>query len=219
MEENGYMEQCSDREEDLAVIKKIFEGNVDAYEHFLLKYERYVFTILSRHLPRENVREEAHDVFVKAYTSISGYSGKSDFRHWLATIALRHCHDFWRERYKGREMAMSELTEEHNEWFEAVVASASLEAFKANEALGELHKEGREVLAVALKKLGATDRMVISLIYFEELSAGETAKLLGINVMNVKVRAHRARNKLHGIISKLLKKAAIEDCRKNYEAR
>ena len=64
-------------------------------------------------------------------------------------------------------------------------------------------KESREVLQWALSKLTAEERMVITLLYLEEMSVKETADLLGWTVVNVKVKAHRLRNKLRKIISEL----------------
>jgi RNA polymerase sigma-70 factor (ECF subfamily) len=57
----------------------------------------------------------------------------------------------------------------------------------------------------ALAKLSPEDRMVIELVYLEELSVKEAADLLGWSAANVKVRSFRSRKKLHSLISGLIK--------------
>ncbi len=94
---------------------------------------------------------------------------------------------------------MASLTDEHGTWVESAISAQSQEYFEQEEVL----KESREVLQWALNQLTAEDRMVITLLYFEELSVKEIADLLGWSAINVKVRAHRSRNKLRKIISTL----------------
>ncbi len=97
---------------------------------------------------------------------------------------------------------MASLTEEHSKWVETIVSEQSQKTFEKEEVL----KESREVLQWALNKLTAEERMVITLLYLEEMSVKEAAELLGWSIINVKVRAHRSRKKLRKIISSLLGK-------------
>src|SRR5208282_6830783 len=110
------------------------------------------------------------------------------------------CYDYWREKYKAKEVPMASLTDDHSQWVESVLSDQSQKHFEKEELL----RESKEVLQWALNKLTAEDRMVITLLYLEELSVKETADLLGWSVVNVKVRAHRSRKKLRKIISSLL---------------
>jgi len=48
--------------------------------------------------------------------------------------------------------------------------------------------------------LSAPERIILELVYLEEYSHREAAELLGWSVVNVKVRAHRARKKLTRIL-------------------
>ncbi len=93
-----------------------------------------------------------------------------------------------------------QLTDDHSQWVETVISEQSQKYFEKEQLL----KESKEVLQWALNKLTAEDRMVITLLYLQELSVKEAADLLGWSIINVKVRAHRSRNKLRKIISSLL---------------
>ncbi|MFI5401279.1 MAG: RNA polymerase sigma factor, partial [SAR324 cluster bacterium] len=60
--------------------------------------------------------------------------------------------------------------------------------------------EARELLDYALTQVSPEDRMVISLVHLEGLSAQEAARRLGWSAVNVKVRAHRTRRKMRRLI-------------------
>jgi len=157
-------------------------------------------------VPYDQAEETAHNVFIRAYQSLPTFKQKSEFGHWLSSIAVRTCHDFWRQRYRSKEVPMSSLTQQHQEWLENVISDTSDRAF------GEYgsRKEAREVLEWALAKLSAEDRMVLELVYLEGLTAKEAAKLLGWTTANVKVRSFRSRKKLHKLLSEPIGKGMIQ---------
>jgi RNA polymerase sigma-70 factor (ECF subfamily) len=190
-----------DRNDD-EIIRSILSGNTDEFDVLLKRYDEYVFKIISKHLPREMVEEAAHEAFIRIYKALPSYRGKSPFKYWISKIAVRYCYDFWREHYKAKEIPMASLTDEddHSQWVDTVISEQAQKNFKKEEVL----RESREVLQWALNKLTAEDRMVITLLYLEELSVKEAAELMGWSVINVKVRAHRSRNKLRKIITSLL---------------
>lgn len=187
---------------DNEIIKRILNGDVDDFEILLKRYRDHVFRIIAKHVPYDMVEEVAHNVFINAYKSLPTFAGKTPFKHWISKIAVRNCYDFWREHYKSREAPISSYGEEHNEWFEKLVSSQSVESYKQE----ELQKEAREVLNWALARLPAKDRMVVTMVYLDGLSVREAADLLGWSVMNVKIRSHRAKKELRKHLAKLFKK-------------
>jgi RNA polymerase sigma-70 factor (ECF subfamily) len=56
-----------------------------------------------------------------------------------------------------------------------------------------------EVLDWALGQLSPENRLVLSLVHLEGRTVREAADLLGWSMINVKVRCHRARQKLRSI--------------------
>ena len=198
---SGVRHTLGDRNDD-EIIKSILSGNIDEFEVLLKRYNQYIFNIMSKHLPREMIEEAAHEVFIRIYKALPYYRAEAPFKYWISKIAERYCYDFWREKYKAKEIPMASLTDDHSQWVETVISEQSQKYFEKEELL----KESKEVLQWALNKLTAEDRMVITLLYMEELSVKEAAALLGWSVINVKVRAHRSRNKLRKIISSLLER-------------
>ena len=182
---------------DAEIVRRITDGDVNAYEHLVKKYKRYVFKIVNKHIPYEQVEETAQDVFVRAYQSLPNFKKKSSFKQWLAKITVRTCYDFWRKAYRNRELPMSSLTENQKDWLEKVIADQASQSFYEEGA----QKEAAEVLNYALDRMSAEDRMVLELIYLEGLSGKEAAALLGWSVANVKIRSFRARKKLHKLLT------------------
>lgn len=175
---------------------KVLGGEVNAFEQLFKKYEGYVAAIVQRHLPADRVAETVQDAFVRAYRSLGGWRQAESFRQWLAAIAVRTCHDFWRRQYRRRETAESRLSAGRRDWLEAALADRARNDW---EALGR-QAEARAILAWALDRLGPADRMVLELVHLEGLSIREAARLLGWSAVNVKVRAHRARHKLKNML-------------------
>ncbi len=183
--------------EDHEIIARVLGGDVDAFETLLVRYRTPVRRIVSRHVPGDAVEEVVQDAFVRAYRSLPHFRAGGGFAPWLSGIAMRASTDYWRRRYRDREVPESALGEAHQQWM-ARVAFAS-----ANDAFCRDHdqREAREVLDRALDRLTPEERMVIHLVYLEELSGKEAARQLGWSVANVKVRAFRARNKLRKWLS------------------
>ena len=163
------------------------------------RHREHVFRIVGRRVPREDVDEVSHDVFVRTWSSLASYRGESPFQWWLSKIAVRTCHDYWRERYRSKESPMSSLDEEHADWLENTKAGEPETSFDRTES----RMMARDVVMRALAYLSPADRAVIELVHLEERPVREAADLLGWSVANVKVRAHRSRKKLKKILDKL----------------
>jgi RNA polymerase sigma-70 factor (ECF subfamily) len=156
------------------------------------RYQGYVASIVTNHVPRDRIQEVAHETFVRAYRSLETFQARTPFKHWLSRIAVRSCYDFWREHYRNREVPISSFPEEAQPWIENLLADRS-----DGSPCG--HAQNREALSLlrwAMDRLSAEDRMVLTLVHLEEHTTAEAADLLRWSVPKVKIRAHRARKKL-----------------------
>jgi RNA polymerase sigma-70 factor, ECF subfamily len=189
---------------DEEIIQRVLVGDTDLFEELLMRYQEHVGRIVAGHVPREMVDEVAHDVFVRAYTSLPTYSFRTPFSHWLSTIAVRTCYDVWRTVSARKEVPLSgpsDVAEEQQQWAEHVLATESKERFDAMVQ----QQDATNLLQWALAQLSAENRMVVTLVHLEGHSVREAAELLGWTVVNVKVRAHRARQQLRKILDTLLR--------------
>jgi len=178
--------------DDRDIVHEILEGEVDAFALLMTRYQDYVLAIVKRHAPADQAEELAQEVFIKAFQSLAGWRRQGRFRSWLSAIAVRTCYDFWRKHYRSREVPLSALSEAHREWLDRALADASESSWQKISR----RREAREILDWVLDQLSAADRMVLELVYLEERSAKEAARLLGWTVANVKVRAFRAKRKI-----------------------
>lgn len=185
---------------DDEIIGLVLRGRVDDFEILLNRYRGYVFKIVSGLLPPEAVADHSHDIFIKVYRSLPKYQNGTIFKKWLAGIAIHSCYDYWRKYYRNLEIPLSSLTEDHQKWIDDVVASQAGDAFSVNER----QKEAREILQQAMAGLSAKDRVLLTLVHLEGFSVRETAEMLGWSLINVKVRAHRTREKLRRRITAML---------------
>ena len=182
---------------DDEIIRRVIDGDINAFEYLLKGYKDHVLGIVKRHIPVNHIEEIAQEVFIKAYQSLSTLKQKNRFKPWLSTIAIRTCQDFWREQYRSKERAISDLTERQQDWLKLVLNEQAGQSFDESWK----QKEAREVLDWALNQLSPKDRMILELVYLEDHSVKEAAELMGISISNIKVRSFRSKRKLNKLLS------------------
>jgi RNA polymerase sigma factor (sigma-70 family) len=174
-------------EKDLRDITASLYGDGEAYSQLVQRYQGQVAAQMWRFTRDPVVLEElVQDVFVDAYFSLKGFRGKAPFLHWLRRIATRVGYHYWKSRARKRDRE-EPLTESI---LKLTVSPDSLTSSEAAEAVYGL-----------LAKLPASDRLVLTLFYLEECDTEEIALRTGWNRTLVKVRLHRARRKLKGILN------------------
>ncbi len=182
--------------DEARIIERILNGDANSFEHLLEAHSHVVASIVRRRVPEDQVEDVAQEVFIKAYKSLANLKNRDGFRPWVSSIAVKTCCDFWRKRYKSKEVAMTALAREHHDWLDKIYAEESTADFESLCA----QKEAREVLDAALARLSPKDRMVVELVYLEGMTGREAAKILKWTTANVKVRCYRARKKLENVL-------------------
>jgi RNA polymerase sigma-70 factor (ECF subfamily) len=185
---------------DWAVVQRVVDGDVDAFEDLVIAYQQLVFGIVARRVAFSDAESVAQDVFVSAFRSLKAYRPREPFRRWLSTIAVRRCVDYWRKKGRTRETTVAELNPAQADWLEQAASSDSREDF--DQALAR--REAAEVLDLALRRIDPEERALIELVYFEDQPMKDAARILDISVSNAKIRTHRARQKLRSILGEML---------------
>ncbi len=76
-------------DDDLGNVLRCQEGDVDAFEEIVRKYQKKMFNISYRITGDYNdAAEMAQDAFVSAYRNIKSFKGKSRFSTWLSAIVV-----------------------------------------------------------------------------------------------------------------------------------
>ena len=174
---------------DKDLIAEVLEGSAESFEPLVVKYQSRIFALARRYARREDeVEDIVQTVFLKAYSKLSSYRGDAPFEHWLMRTATYTCYDFLRKHQRNREWNASDLSEEENDWFENI----------GEESTAETNREAASTLVnKLLEGLKPEDRHIITLLELEHQTVKEIAELTGLSESNVKVKAHRAREKTH----------------------
>ena len=164
--------------EDRADIAAAVRGDERAYARLVQRYEADIARQMWRFTrDRATLEELVHDVFVEAYLGLAGFRGNAPFLHWLRRIATRCGYRHWKRQARDRVRRETETA------WEPPPANAD-------------PSEAAEYLYTLLEELDTKDRLVLTLLYFEECDTREIAERMGWSRSLVKVRAHRARKKL-----------------------
>jgi RNA polymerase sigma-70 factor (ECF subfamily) len=179
---------------DSELVRRTLAGDDSAYASLALRYRGKIAGMAARFTRNPQDAEDlVQDIFVQAWRKLGQFQGQdgAPFEHWLSRVATRKCYDLLRERRRHRED-----TVEPERW-ERMRELAREEPAEAGPA------GARELLDLALARLGPEERLVITLLELEELPVREIAERTGWSVANVKVRAHRARHKLKALVEQL----------------
>lgn len=171
---------------DTEIISRVLRGEKALFAELVKKYQNFVFTIAGRYASnREDAEEMAQDVFVKAYKSLADFRGDAKFSTWLYTITSTTCISFLRKK----KLALHSLDQEHV--FE--LADSQDSGFRANQVE---QKSRTSMVNQAIQLLNPDDAKVITLFYKAEQSLEEIGHIMGIDPNTVKVKLHRARQRL-----------------------
>lgn len=171
---------------DSEIISRVLLGEQQAYAELVKRYQNFVFTITLRYAGnREDAEEIAQDIFVKAYRSLADFRGASKFSTWLYTIVTTSCITFLRKK----KLETQSLDDER------VFAQADNQSsgFNANQVE---QKSKVTMVNEAIKLLSPDDGKIITLFYQGEQSLEEIGKIIGMEPNTVKVKLHRARQRL-----------------------
>ena len=171
--------------EDPYYIRMILSGDTAAYRGLVEKHQDLVYTIVHRIISSaEEAEEVAQDVFVKAYSKLSGFKGEAKFSTWLYRIAYNTAVSHTRKR-KIEFLAMDE----------EVIGNHSEEDVQ-QEVMGLSTEEQNKLIKKALAILPRTDSLMITLFYYHGKDIEEISEIVGLTQSNVKVKLFRIRKRL-----------------------
>ena len=163
-----------------AALRAVLNGDTEAFRAILHDYGPRVERLVSAHVLPHEIPEVAQETFVRAYKSLRSYDGRGSF-----------------ERYRP-EGAFASLTAEDGEE-ERLTDQASWRLYEEESE----RRDMRERLEAALGRLEPRDRMVLTLTFLEGRSVAETAQLMDMSEINVRVRVHRSKARLRAILERL----------------
>ncbi len=169
--------------EEAALVSRAARGDEAAWEQLLRAHQepifRYAYLILGDPDDADDIAQEA---FIRAFRSLDTFDLRRPLRPWLFRIVSNQASN--RKRSLGR-------------YWGAVKRFAMQETGlnKADFPGAALNVE-QSLLWSAIQELYPSDRKVIYLRFFMQLSVEETAQALGVAQGTVKSRSHRALQRL-----------------------
>ena len=174
---------------DQQVITAVLTGNVDAYRHLVLRYEKPIFNLMYRMTgSRDDALDLAQETFIKAYEKLERFKTGSRFFPWLYTIGLNNGRNFIRD-HKMEKQCLVEMGGDES-WMDRLLQQnqrvwTPLDVQRLREGLQQLPLDYREAMI---------------LHYHEGFSMKEIADALELSVSGAKMRVHRGLRKLRQIM-------------------
>lgn len=132
-------------------------------------------------LSHEDANDVLQNVFIKVWSNLQNFQGKSSLSTWLYRIAINESLDFLRKQKLADKV------------------SADEDVSVASRLMSDEYFDGDEVqarLQEAVAKLPEVQRMVFNLKYFEEMKYSEMSQILNTSEGALKASYHLAVKKI-----------------------
>jgi len=183
--------------EDIEVIKRILDGDKDAFAVIQKKYTRIISSLIRRMVKDEaDVVDLTQDTFIKAYNALDKFQLDYSFSSWLFKIASNTCIDFLRKK----RFNLVPLHRQNNDSEEEEIIEIKDDTYTPDTEL--LAKERKEALLQAIAELPDNYKEIIKLRHGEDLDYAEIAIRLDLPLGTVKAHLFRARKLLYEKLKK-----------------
>ena len=175
---------------DGEVIARVVGGERELFGALVQRYNQRLFRLVRSIVRPDAEAEDAlQEAYLRAFTRLGGFEGRSSFSTWISRIAIRMA-----GAHRDRMHRMGALHEElatHGRLEDSMEPDPEDEA-----ASGEV----RRIVESAIDGLPARYRSVVVMRLVEGLSTAETAELLEVSKEVVRIRLHRGREKLRRVL-------------------
>lgn len=181
---------------DEELVKKVKNGDADAFEQIIIKYEKKIFGLIYNMLRNENeIEDVAQEVFIKVYKNLDKFNGDSSLYTWIYKIATNLCLDQIKKRKEV--IYIDEKLQLDDGEVEIQIPSDE----KLQDEIYE-QKELKQKLESCIDKLPEKQKAMIVLRDIKGLSYDEIAEILDLKLGTVKSQINRARLKLKELLEK-----------------
>ena len=166
---------------DSEVIEEIQRGNEAAIEFLYQKHYKMMVKLVLRN---NGTEEEARDIYQEALIVFwqKAASGKLVLTSKISTFLYSICQNLWRKELDRKRRHSDEEKEE-------------------KEIMDVDRKERIEIMNRCINDLGETCRKVLTYYYFEEMSMGDIAKIMGFaNADTAKTKKYKCKKELDKMV-------------------
>jgi len=185
--------------EDAVLVRKAQQGDMDAFESLVRKYQQRVYALCRRLTgAHQSADDLAQETFIKAYYALERFDTQWPLYPWLRRIALNTGLNYLKARKRERPLLEGTLGGRRTPF--------SAPADGPEEQLERAEFEARFERAVA--SLPADQRSVFVLRFQESMSYEEISRTLDLPIGTVMSRLNRARQKLKSLLTDSLARGA-----------
>ena len=180
------------RNDDAELIQRVLAGDDDAFSVLVKKYQKQVHALAWRKIGDFHIAEEiTQDTFLKAYKKLATLKEPQRFDSWLYVIAANRCSS-WLRKKRVWTQSLEQLEDTDDEQLQKERYSA----FIAAENERTTAEVQRDVVKKLLAKLQDSERTIMTLHYFGEMTCTEIGAFLGVSKNTIKSRLRRAQQRL-----------------------
>ncbi len=188
---------------DLAVVRRILNGEKQWYEVLMRRYNQTLYRAVRSYLPDPEVEDIMQDTYIKAFEKLHQFQGNASFSTWLIRIGINEALQHLRQIRK-KQMLSIDQNDDLNHNIIQLTDSNQMDPEKRT-----IGRETRCLLERAIDQLPEKYRIVYTLREIEGFSTPDVAKCLEITESNTKVRLHRAKLLLKENLFKYSSEVAI----------
>ena len=178
---------------DIPLVDRVIAGDQQAFAELVEKHKSYAYTIAFKILQnRPEAEEAAQDSFIKSYHHLRGFNRQSKFSTWLYRIVFNTAITYKRK---------------NRHHFQDIEDTAAHHVQEDDPTLERTDK--KKYLDQALLRLNESDRTALTLFYLDEFSLEEIAEIMSMQANTIKVRIHRARQRLADELKSILSHEAL----------
>jgi len=178
-------------EELIAIVQ---QGNHRYFSELVRRYESYILKKCMGYVRHQNDAEElTQEVLIKVFMQIGKFRKEAKFKTWLFAIVYHACVDHIRKSKKKLHQVITEKLAD--ELTEMVDYDDQLPADKSI-----------EILEALLEELTAEDKQLLIMKYREKHHIREIQVVMGLSESAIKMRLHRAKERLNVLYAKKLKR-------------
>lgn len=195
----GVQARMSEQKTDQQLVEKVQNGDKQAYNLLVLKYQNRVTNLVARYVKNSgDVADVTQEAFIKAYRALPNFRGESAFYTWLYRIAVNSAKNYLVSQ--SRKPPANDVDADEAEFYEGGEVLHEM----ASPEKKLLTKEIESVLLAAIAKLPEDLRIAISLREMEGMSYEDIATVMECPVGTVRSRIFRAREAVDNAIRPLL---------------
>ena len=174
---------------DEQLINRSIDGDDTAFAELVEKYQKQVHALVWRKIGDFHIAEEiTQDTFLNAYQKLSTLKKPQQFASWLYVIATNRCSSWLRKKHLRKQLLKDKDTTHREK------PTYSEYVLEENERI--TIQTQQDVVQKLLAKLKESERTVMTLHYFGDMSCKEIGTFLGVSANTVKSRLHRAQQRL-----------------------